>query len=98
MDKIEKKNLFKIFLFDFISKFYFRDLFCYVYFKYIKFWSICKCNKFYFSDGIVYVNSFILVIGCFLYVVMCSSLVRNFGRGGCYNNVNIMIIIVKIFR
>lgn len=38
------------------------------------------------------------VMGCSLYVVMCSSLARNSGRGGCYNNVNIMIIIVKIPR
>lgn len=44
----------------------------------------------------VTVNSLTPVIGCSLYVVMCSSLAKNSGRGGCYKNVNIMIIIVKI--
>lgn len=44
----------------------------------------------------VHVVSLTPVMGCSLYVVMCSSLARNSGRGGCYNNVNIMIIIVKI--
>lgn len=84
MDKIKKKKSFKIPLPDLISKSQFCDLFCYVYFKTQS------------PEVPVNVISLTPVMGCSLYVVMCSSLARNSGRGGCYNNVNIMIIIVKI--
>lgn len=78
------KNLsFKIPLPDLISKFQFINLLSYI------------LNT---QSPEVPVNVITLtpVMGCSLYVVMCSSLARNSGRGGCYNNVNIMIIIVKI--